>query len=215
MSEPVLYSDVQWISPYVFSCFVTLQEKRVDFKLRELDLDRGDQKDPAFAALSLTGRVPALEHDGFTVSESLAIVEYLEEAFPATRVLPGSVRERARARQLLSWLRSDDTASIRAERSTHTMFLGDAAAPLSGDATRAVAKLFAVAGALVEQATDGHLFGGGFTVADADLSFMLHRLLLNGDVVPVALRRWAEGVWQRDSLRLFRARGSSKHLAKR
>ena len=74
----VLYGDAALESPYVMSIFVALTEKGQPFALSLLELASGVQRRAAFAGPSLTARVPALEHDGFLVSESLAIAEYLE-----------------------------------------------------------------------------------------------------------------------------------------
>ena len=84
---------------------------------------------PGYADRSLTARVPMLRHGDFYLSESSAIVEYLEDAFPGTpRLLPADVRQRARARQLMAWVRSD-LMPIREERSTHTLFYEPAKSP--------------------------------------------------------------------------------------
>ena len=75
MSNPVvLYVDAHWDSPFVFTVFVALSEKPVPFVAQPLDLDRGDQRGPEYRRKSLTARVPAIEHDGFTLSESLIFV---------------------------------------------------------------------------------------------------------------------------------------------
>ena len=58
-----------------------------------------------------------------------------------------------------------------------------------------------VAEALVPQG-EGDLFGA-FTIADADLAFMLHRLILNGDPVPERIARYATRQWQRPSVQAF------------
>lgn len=60
-----------------------------------------DAHDPAFVTGSITRRVPMLINDGFALSESSAISEYLDEAFPGSRLYPVAPRSRARARQLL------------------------------------------------------------------------------------------------------------------
>src|SRR5262249_50730021 len=140
-----LYSDSFWISPYVFSAFVGLREKGLPFEVSEVSLSDGAQLRPDYRDRSLTARVPALEHDGFWLSESSAFVEYLDEAFPAPtypRLLPRDLRERARARQLMAWLRSD-LAALREERATHTMFYERATQPLSAAGAHAAAKLIA------------------------------------------------------------------------
>ena len=153
---------------------------------------------------SLTSRVPALEHDGFWLGESSAIVEYLDDAFPQTpRALPADVRQRARARQIMAWLRSD-LMPIREERPTSTMVFESERAkskPLSEAARAAKEKLLRVAGELVLDAK-ATLFDT-WSVADADLALMLQRLILNGDEVPAKIRDWANTQWSRKSVRAF------------
>jgi glutathione S-transferase len=194
-----LYHDSLWISPYVFSAFVALREKGLAFETREIKLQSAEQRAPEYAARSITARLPSLEHDGFTVAESSAIVEYLEDAFRAPRLLPADVRERARARQLMSWLRSDDTAPLRQARPTSSMFYERTGTPLGEGATRAAAKLVAVAERVVVGA---HMFGA-WCMADADLAFMLQRLNLNGDPLPERLRAYADAQWTRPSVHAF------------
>jgi glutathione S-transferase len=196
-----LFADTFWISPYVFSCFVTLREKGLDFSVDPVALQSKEQEVPAFRDGTLTGRVPALRHGDFWLAESQAIIEYLEDVFPDTpRALPRGARERARARQILAWLRSDLMA-IREERSTATMFYERAATPLSDAGNAAAAKLLRVADLLVPQGS-GSLFGA-WSQADSDLAFMLHRLLLNGHEVPAKVRAYAEREWQRPSVQEF------------
>lgn len=196
-----LYTDAYWISPYVFTPFVTLHEKGLPFETVSVPLQDRAQHDPAYRDRTLTARVPALEHGDFMLSESQAIVEYLDDAFPDTpRALPASARDRARARQILGWIRSD-LMHLREERSTHTMFYDHTSAPLSPKAREAADKLLRVAAALVPPGATS-IFGA-WSAADADLAFMLHRLILNGDEVPSNLRAFAEAQWSRESARAF------------
>jgi maleylacetoacetate isomerase len=67
---------------------------------RHLLRDGGEQRRPDYLALNPQGLVPALEHDGFVVAQSLAICEYLEECFPETPLLPAGPRERAAVRAM-------------------------------------------------------------------------------------------------------------------
>jgi glutathione S-transferase len=197
----VLYVEPQWISPYVFSCFVALTEKELDFEARVLDAAKGETRTADYLERTVTGRVPALLHDDFGLAESTAIVEYLEDVFPTPRVLPSSPAARARCRQLMSWLRSDDTLPIRAERPTHTMFLEPTSTPLSAEATSAARKLNDVAERLIAS-PQRYLFDE-WSIADADLAFMLHRLIQNGDAVPPKVKEWAEAAWERPSVQAF------------
>lgn len=204
-SQIALYSDRFWISPYVYSCFVALTEKGLPFEVVDVALDRKEQHDPEFRDRSLTGRVPALRHGDFWLSESAAIVEYVDEVFAGTgaALLPSDREDRARARQIMGWIRSDLLA-LREERPTTTIFYAPTKKPLGPNAQTAAEKLVRVASQLVR---DGEttLFGT-WSIADADLAFVLHRLILNGDPVPPALKTYAEATWRRPSVRAFVAR---------
>ncbi len=201
--DVVLHGETHYESPYVFSAFVALTEKGLDFRMELHSLAAGDLLRGDYPARSLTGRVPALQHGQFWLSESSAIDEYLEEVFPPPRwpaLYPADPRARARARQLQAWFRSD-LLPLRAQRPTSSFLLGEAVRPLDADGRRSAEHLLRVAGDLVPGA-GGHLFGP-FTIADADLAMMLMRLVGNGDPVPERLRAYADLVWRRPSVRAF------------
>jgi glutathione S-transferase len=196
-----LHADALWISPYVFTAFVALREKGLPFEVVEVALQDRAQLDPAYRDASVTGRVPAIDDGGFWLAESQAIVEYLDDAYPETpRALPLDVRHRARARQILGWLRSD-LAPLREARPTSTMFYEHTHAPMPEAARDAANKLLRVAGALVPDGATS-LFGA-WSIADSDLGFMLERLILNGEEVPARLRAFAAAQWERPSARAF------------
>jgi glutathione S-transferase len=197
----VLHVEPHWVSPYVFACFVTLREKGLEHETVALDASKGETRAADYLAATVTGRVPTLVHDGFGLGESTAIVEYLEDVFPETRVLPSAPKDRARCRQLMSWIRSDETAPLRAERSTHTMFYEPSKVPLSADAQKAAAKLVEVAARAIRPGA-ATLFEA-WSIIDAELAFILHRLIANGDAVPPAVESWAEAQWQRPSVQAF------------
>jgi glutathione S-transferase len=198
----VLNVERLWVSPYVFSCFVTLTEKGIGFRAVELDSKQGDTRAPDYLSRTLTGRVPSLEHGEFALSESSAIVEYLEHSFPEPPVLPREPRERARCRQLMSWLRSDDVAALREARPTSTMFYEHVTAPLEGAGKAAADKLVAVAERFVSAGSHHNLFGS-WSIADSELAFMLQRLIINEQPLPGRLRDYAVAQWQRPSVQQF------------
>lgn len=195
-----LYVDSQFTSPYAMSAFVVLQEKGIEFDLEPLDLDRLENRAADYASLSLTQRVPTLVHGDFALSESSAITEYLEDVFPQTPVYPQDPLQRAKARQVQAWLRSD-LLPVRQERSTLVVFYGLKSAPLSTEAQAAAGKLFAAAQALLADSPE-NLFGQ-WSIADVDLALMLNRLVLNGDSVPPALADYAQRQWQRPSVQAW------------
>ncbi len=205
MASLTLYVDNHFYSPYAMACFVTLVEKKLPFELKVLDLDSGENLQPAFRDLALTGRVPALVHGDLVLNESSAIIEYLEEVFPApdyAAVLPSDVRQRAQARQIQAWLRSDLQA-LRAERSTVVVFDQPSTSALSADGLATADRLIRIA----ERLIDGANLFTQWSIADTELALMLNRLIKNGDPVPARLANYAEAQWRRDSVQQWIARG--------
>ncbi|MES2040824.1 MAG: glutathione transferase [Pseudomonadota bacterium] len=198
--ELKLYVDSQFTSPYAMSVFVTLHEKGLDFDLLTVDLEADAQHAPDYAATSLTQRVPTLVHNGFALSESSAITEYLEEVFPQQAVYPKDAHARARARQVQAWIRSA-LMPIRVERNTQVIFYGKKLDPLSDAAKVAAAQLFLVGESLMPDNAE-NLFGD-WSVADLDLALMINRLALHGDHVPEKLARFAARQWQRPAVQLW------------
>ena len=192
-----LYVDAHFTSPYAMSAFVTLREKGLEFELLTLNLDTAENQTDAYTHLSLTGRVPTLVQGEFALSESSAITEYLEDVFPQVPVYPAEPRQRARARQVQAWLRSD-LLPIRQERSTLVVFCAVKYGPLSTQAQVAADKLIAAAQQWLAEGDD-YLFGQ-WSIADVDLAVMLNRLILNGDSVPANLVAYAQHQWQRPSV---------------
>ena len=187
----------------MFSCFVALREKRLPFSVTEISLAAHEQRESGYRDRAFTAKVPALVHGDFWLTESSAIIEYVEEVFPAPAhpaVLPGEPLARARARQVMAWIRSDLMA-LREERPTTTMFYAKATTPLSPAGEAAASALLHVAEALVPT-TSPHLFGA-WSIADADLTFMLHRLLLNDHAVPEHVAAYARAQWQRPSVQEY------------
>lgn len=200
-TELVLHGDRLWLSPYFFSAFVALREKRASFRVVEVALEIRAQKEPAYRALALTARVPCLVDGDFALVESAAIVEYVDEELDhAPWLLPRGRRARAQARQVMGWLRSD-LGPLREERSTSTMFYEKAKTELSERASDAAAKLVDVAERLL--AGDPPNLFGEWTIADAELAFMLMRLRASGDRVPERVARYVDAQWARPSVQAF------------
>jgi glutathione S-transferase len=58
--------------------------KGIPFNSHQLSFSDREHKSDAFLAINPRGQVPAIVHDGFTLNESLAILAYLDAAFPET-----------------------------------------------------------------------------------------------------------------------------------
>lgn len=201
MSELSLYVDDHWVSPYAFSNFVALNEKKLTFDVIEVSLPRKETLRPEYLGRSLTGRLPMLRHGDYFLTESSAIDEYLEEAFPPpkyTRIFPEDPKERGRARQLMAWFRSD-LMPIREERGTSTLFYDQPVKPLSPAAQEHTDRLLRVANALI--APERTTLFAQWCIADADFAMMLYRLVKHGHPVDAKVKRYVEANWQRPALR--------------
>ena len=76
-----------------------LEEKRIGWNSRYVDILAGEQFTPEFLAINPKAVVPVLVHKGAVIRESTVICEYLEEAFPGTpRLMPDDPRRRAAVR---------------------------------------------------------------------------------------------------------------------
>lgn len=192
-----LFIDSNYLSPYAISAFVALREKGIPFETVLVNLQGAEHLAPEYAGISTTLRVPSINDEGFNLSESSAICEYLDEQYPETPIYPKDIRSKAKAREIQAWLRSD-LMSIREERPTQVVFIERSPPPLSPAALTATGKLFNAADQLLP-AGELSLFGQ-WSIADADLALMLNRLVLAGDTVPERLSRYARLQWQRPSV---------------
>lgn len=196
-----LYVGADHVSAFAMSAFVALKEKQLSFELVTVDLKARENYLATYRNLSLTCKIPTLVHDDFALSESSAIAEYLDELSPGHKKLyPQDIRQRARARQLQAWLRSD-LLVVRKERPFDLVYFGKKNTVLSDEAQAAVERLFFVAGHLLEEGAE-HLFGD-WSIADTDLAIMLNRLVANGDPVPARLAAYVRRQWDRDSVRAW------------
>ncbi len=197
----VLYVNADWTSPYAFSAFVALSEKRIPFRTEAVNLEKGEHQRQPYEASSITGRIPSLRHGDFWLAESSAIDEYLEEAFPPPghpRLYPADVRARARVHMIQAFVRSD-LMPVREERPTSTFFGGDRPRPFTPAGRAAAERLVRIAERFLPAGAE-HV-AGEFSIADADLALMLQRLVANGDPCPERLATYARAVFRRPSIR--------------
>lgn len=201
----VLYIDAFWSNPWDCAPFVALREKGVAFSTAIALVREGAGVTPAIRYQAFTGLEPALQHGDFWLAESMAIIEYIEDIFPPPdhpRLLPEDPRRRARARQLMSWIRTE-LQPLRDARPSILLFydLREPLKPLDALAMRLAADLVAVVERL-GPTPDGTLFGE-WCIADVDVTFALMRLIRSGYEVPPSVAAYAEAVWQRPSVREY------------
>lgn len=103
----VLYT--YWRSSAAYRVRIALELKGLAWQARPVHLVRegGEQHLDAYRALTPQQLVPSLLHDGHTLTQSLAIVEYLDERFPQVPLLPADAAGRARVRALAQLVACD------------------------------------------------------------------------------------------------------------
>ena len=103
----VLYG--YWRSSAAYRVRMALNLKGLDFEQRHVHLvrDGGEQHSEEYRALNPQGRVPTLLHGERVLTQSPAILEYLEEVFPEPALLPGDPDGRARVRALCAVIACD------------------------------------------------------------------------------------------------------------
>jgi glutathione S-transferase len=79
----------------------TLRELGVDFELVIVNLAAGEHRRPEFLAINPAGKLPVLVDDRFMLTESVAIVLYLAEKYPAKGLLPTTLEGRAEVNRWL------------------------------------------------------------------------------------------------------------------
>jgi glutathione S-transferase len=108
-----LYIGNKNYSSWSLRAWLVMTHFGIEFTERPLRFDWGEGSTfkKTLLALAPTGRVPLLiDDDGFAVWDSLAIIEYLAEAFAGKHLWPQDRRQRARARSLCAEMHSGFTA---------------------------------------------------------------------------------------------------------
>lgn len=205
MTPLVLYCDRPWVSPWVMHALVALEEKQLPYRVVLRDLPLPPAHRAELAAHGVLGKLPMLAHGEVWISESLAISEYLAETFPTPahpRLFPADLAQRARARQVMSWLRTDAAlAPLREARPTTSVFGAPVTTPLGPAGAAAAATLLEVCDRLL--AGGRAYIAEAWCIADVDLALTLMRLIKNGDAVPPDVAAYAARVWARPSVQAY------------
>lgn len=208
-NQLTLYTGGDYFSLELMSLYVALSEKGIPFTLNSEIPERfdlvGRDKQLSYLRCDFSDKTPLLLHDTFSLFETLAINEYIEEAFSPPHyqaLFPLDLYLRAKARQLAAWLRQN-FALIRQERPAHRVLKEPILQPLSGAAQKEVEELFCLAQAFLP-INHTHLFDR-WTIIDTEVSALLILLSMNGDHVPLRLKTYAQLQWERPSVQAWLA----------
>jgi maleylacetoacetate isomerase len=93
MPQAILYDYYR--SSAAYRVRIGLNLKGIEYESRPINLLEGEQKSDEYRALNPQGFVPMLEIDGLRLTQSLAILNYLDLRFPTQPLLPARAAERA------------------------------------------------------------------------------------------------------------------------
>jgi maleylacetoacetate isomerase len=93
MSRPILYDYFR--SSACYRVRIALKLKGVDYETRQVDLRGDEQKSGSYRVLNPQGLVPTLEIDGHRLTQSLAIINYLDIRYPNQPLIPAAAADRA------------------------------------------------------------------------------------------------------------------------
>lgn len=100
MGKPIVYGPSY--SVYTRAVRMMLIEKKVAYDQVHVEMDDEEHRAPAHLKRHPFGMLPAFEHNGFMIYETVPILIYIDDAFPGTRLMPGDIHRRTRVLQILS-----------------------------------------------------------------------------------------------------------------
>ncbi|WP_339872524.1 maleylacetoacetate isomerase [uncultured Brevundimonas sp.] len=159
-----------WRSGTAYRTRIALNLKGLAYRQAGVDLRQGDQKSNAYLTLNPQGLVPALEVDGLVLTQSPAILEWLEETTPEPPLLPADAVGRARVRAMAALVGCDihPLNNLRVLKALRDSF---DAAPAQTDAwaARWITAGFGALETLVADHGDGWTYGSTPSLADCYL----------------------------------------------
>ena len=81
-----------------------LESAGADFEPVMVKLHKGEQNEAAYRAINPRGQVPVLVDEGETITQIVAIVQYLDAKFPGQQWLPRELKARTRVLETLAWM---------------------------------------------------------------------------------------------------------------
>ena len=159
-----------WRSGTSYRTRIALNLKGLTYEQRGVDLREGDQRSAAYLRLNPQGLVPALEVDGTVLTQSPAILEWLEETYPTPPLLPTDPVARAQVRAMAALIGCDihPLNNLRVGKALREDFGADQAA-VDAWAAHWIAPGFAALESLVAEYGNGWCFGDAPTLADCYL----------------------------------------------
>ena len=109
-------------SPFAWRVMLTLEVKKLPYESKLLEFSKGEHKTPAYLKLNPRGKVPTLKDADYVLSESLAIMSYLDRKYPEPQLFGKTAEETG-----LIWRALAECESyflIAADKVVRPMFFG-------------------------------------------------------------------------------------------
>ncbi|RZJ17330.1 MAG: maleylacetoacetate isomerase [Brevundimonas sp.] len=176
-----------WRSGTSYRVRIALNLKGIACQTAPLDLRKAEQKSDAYLALNPQGLVPALESEGVVLTQSPAILEWMEETHPTPPLLPADPQGRAQVRAMAALIGCDihPLNNLRVLKALKDDFGADQAAT-DAWAARWITTGFDALETLVTRHGAGWCFGDSPTLTDCYLIPQLY----SARRFHVALERW-------------------------
>lgn len=164
-----------WRSGTSYRTRIALNLKGVAYEQAALDLRTGAQKSERYLTLNPQGLVPALEtDDGLVLTQSPAILEWLDETFPEPPLLPSDAAGRAQVRAMAALIGCDihplnNLRVLKAVRALSPGQMGADQAGVDAWAGQWIIDGFTALESLVARHGEGWCFGAAPTLADCYL----------------------------------------------
>jgi glutathione S-transferase len=186
-----LYGSTNLRSFNTLKLRAALAEANADHEFVAMDLQKGEQRQPAFLAVNPHGKIPVLVDGDFTLPESDAILWYIGEKYPDANLLPrgdGTLAATQARAQVLRWCDFASTGLYPAYADFYNYALGDADKRIPWAAEAALQKI-ARATAVMEAVLSKQPFlTGAFSLADLSNAAMFVTLKLRLPSDPLADR---------------------------
>ena len=171
--------------------WLALRANNIAFEEVFIPLYTGDEDKRRILAFTRSGKVPVLIDDGVTIWDSLAIIEYLAERFPETRLWPEERAHRAHARSISAEMHSG-FAALRNECGMN-LRRPVGAIELSREARADIARIQEIWTECRERfGKSGPYLFGAFGGADAMFAPVVHRFRSYAIAVTPVLQRYMD-----------------------